>query len=46
MSLEKQLLGAELWDNLLPYPLRDGIVSWELQEQKCQQRVRQHTDVL
>ena len=26
--------------------LRDGIVLWELQEQKCQQRVCQHTDVV
>ena len=26
--------------------LRDGIVLWELQEQKCQQRVSQHTDVV
>ena len=26
--------------------LGDGIVSWELQEQKCQQRVYQHTDVV
>ena len=24
----------------------DGIVLWELQEQKCQQRVYQHTDVV
>ena len=27
------------------YP-RDGIVLWELQEQECQQRVCQHTDVV
>ena len=27
------------------HSLRDGIVLWELQEQKCQQRVCQHTDV-
>ena len=26
--------------------LRDGIVLWELQEQKCQQRVCQHSDVV
>ena len=26
--------------------LWDGIVLWELQEQKCQQRVCQHTDVV
>ena len=26
--------------------VRDGIVLWELQEQKCQQRVCQHTDVV
>ena len=26
--------------------LRDGIVLWELQEQKCQQHVSQHTDVV
>ena len=26
--------------------MRDGIVLWELQEQKCQQRVCQHTDVV
>ena len=26
--------------------LRDGIVLWELQEQKCQQRVWQHSDVV
>ena len=26
--------------------LWDGIVWWELQEQKCQQRVCQHTDVV
>ena len=26
--------------------LRDGIVLWELREQKCQQRVCQHTDVV
>ena len=25
---------------------RDGIVLWELQEQKCQQRVCQHTGVV
>ena len=25
--------------------LKDGIVLWELQEQKCQQRVCQHIDV-
>ena len=25
---------------------RDGIVLWELQEQKCQQHVCQHTDVV
>ena len=24
----------------------DGIVLWELQEQKCQQRVCQHSDVI
>ena len=28
------------------HSLRDGIVLWELQEQKCQQRVCQHTDVV
>ena len=28
------------------YSQRDGIVLWELQEQKCQQRVCQHTDVV
>ena len=26
--------------------LRDGIVLWELQEQKCKQHVCQHTDVV
>ena len=26
--------------------LRDGIVLWEVLEQKCQQRVCQHTDVV
>ena len=26
--------------------LGDGIVLWELQEQECQQRVCQHTDVV
>ena len=26
--------------------LRDGIVLWELQERKCQQRVCQHSDVV
>ena len=26
--------------------MRDGIVLWELQEQKCQQRVCQYTDVV
>ena len=26
--------------------LRDGIVLWELQERKCQQRVCQHTGVV
>ena len=26
--------------------LRDGIVLWELQEQKCQQRVCEHIDVV
>ena len=26
--------------------LRDGIVLWELREQKCQQHVCQHTDVV
>ena len=28
------------------HSLRDGIVLWELQEQKCQQRVCQHSDVV
>ena len=28
------------------YSPRDGIVLWELQEQKCQQRVCQHSDVV
>ena len=28
------------------FSLRDGIVLWELQEQKCQQRVCQHADVV
>ena len=28
------------------HSLRDGIVLWELQEQKCQQRVCQPTDVV
>ena len=28
------------------HSLRDGIVWWELQEQKCQQRVCQHSDVV
>ena len=28
------------------YSPRDGIVLWELQEQKCQQRVCQHSDVI
>ena len=28
------------------YSLMDGIVFWELQEQKCQQRVCHHTDVV
>ena len=28
------------------HSLRDGIVLWELQEQKCQQRVYQPTDVV
>ena len=28
------------------YSLRDGIVLWELQEQKCQQHVCQHSDVV
>ena len=28
------------------YSQRDGIVLWELQEQKCQQRVCQHTGVV
>ena len=28
------------------HSLRDGIVLWELQEQKCQQRVCKHTDVV
>ena len=27
------------------YSMRDGIVLWELQEQKCQQRVCQYSDV-
>ena len=29
-----------------PTSLGDGIVLWELQEQKCQQCVYQHTDVV
>ena len=28
------------------HSLRDGIVLWELQEQKCQQHVCQHSDVV
>ena len=28
------------------YSPRDGIVLWELQEQECQQRVCQHSDVV
>ena len=28
------------------YSPRDGIVLWEMQEQKCQQRVCQHSDVV
>ena len=28
------------------HSLSDGIVLWELQEQKCQQNVCQHTDVV
>ena len=28
------------------YSPRDGIVLWEMQEQKCQQRVCQHIDVV
>ena len=31
---------------LTAYSLRDGIVLWELQEQKCQQDVCQLTDVV
>ena len=31
---------------LTAYSLRDGIVLWELQEQKCQQHVCQHSDVV
>ena len=31
---------------LTAYSLRDGIVLWELQEQKCQQRVCKHSDVV
>ena len=48
MSLEKQLLNTNrcrvMWQPT-PYSLRDGIISWELQEQKCQ-LVRQHRDVV
>ena len=32
--------------NVMTNSQRDGIVLWELQEQKCQQRVCQHTDVV
>ena len=28
------------------HSLRNGIVLWEMQEQKCQQRVCQHSDVV
>ena len=31
---------------VITHSLRDGIVLWELQEQKCQQRVCQPTDVV
>ena len=38
-------VGLGLCDNQLPN-IRNGIVLWELQEQKCQQHVCQHTNVV
>ena len=32
--------------NVMTNSKRDGIVLWERQEQKCQQRVFQHSDVV
>ena len=48
MPIERAVTLHRYMDHLCvtAYSLRDGIVLWELQEQKCQQRVCQHTDVV
>ena len=42
VTLHRMMVQRFVTTNLL----RDGIVLWELQEQKCQQRVCQHSDVV
>ena len=48
MPIERAVTLHRYMDHLCvtAYSLRDGIVLWELQEQKCQQHVCQHTDVV
>ena len=48
MPIERAVTLHRYMDHLCvtAYSLRDGIVLWELQEQKCQQHVCQLTDVV
>ena len=48
MPIERAVTLHRYMDHLCvtAYSLRDGIVLWELQEQKCQQHVCQHSDVV
>ena len=48
MPIERAVTLHRYMDHLCltAYSLRDGIVLWELQEQKCQQDVCQLTDVV
>ena len=47
MPIEREVTLHRYMDHLCvtTHSPRDGIVLWELQEQKCQQPVCQHTDV-
>ena len=48
MPIERAVTLHRIMDHICvtTYYPRDGIVLWELQEQECQQRVCQHTDVV
>ena len=48
MPIEKAVVSHRNMDHrcVTTHSPRDGIVLWELQEQKCQQRVCQRTDVI